>query len=150
MAWTEPDDVLARWLGDKTPPPVTQITAWITDAETIIRSEFPTIQDRIDDEDEPLSLDTVRMVVCSMVLRVIRNPEQARSETLGPYSFTRGGDSPGALTLTAEERALLDAESSTIRGLWALSTTRDDLETRVVNPCWTETSAVAAIEADDG
>lgn len=133
MAWTTAHDVEARWLGDQPLPEPLKIDAWIADAETVVLNEFPDIAERI--TAETLSLDTVRMVVCSMVLRVLRNPDRVRVDQLGPSSRTFAGDDPGGLHLTDDERALLAATPSTSRGLWALSTTRGDLETRRVVRC---------------
>lgn len=107
--WATIDDVLGRWIGDDAPCDAASLEAWITDAETLILAEYPDIQDRIDDE--TLSLDRVRLVVARMVTRVFRNPTGTRQhqETTGPFSgsITYGGDDPGGLWLTAEERALL-------------------------------------------
>lgn len=108
--WAIPDDVRARWLG---PDPLTasdtQLQTLIDDAEDTIRSEFPNIQARIDDGDLPLA--RVVKVVCRVVLRVVRNPQGLRQvqDGAGPYQVSRtyGGDEPGEIYLSDEDRAEL-------------------------------------------
>ena len=113
--WATVDDVLGRWIGDDAPCDAALIEAWIADAETLILAEFPTIQDRL--EAGTITLDRLRLVVARMVTRAFRNPTgtRQRQETTGPFtgSITYGGDHPGDLWLTAEERALLGGGSGT-------------------------------------
>jgi hypothetical protein len=73
MAWTTPTDVQNRWVGNDVPTDTNLVVALIDDAEAIILSQYPKIQDRIDAN--TLSLNTVIMVVCRMVSRLLRNPE---------------------------------------------------------------------------
>jgi hypothetical protein len=65
------------------------LEALINDAEQIILSEFPKIQDRIDDD--TLSEDLVVMVVSRMVTRVLRNPDNASyiQQNIGPFNQAR-------------------------------------------------------------
>jgi hypothetical protein len=78
----------------------------IADAEDLILSAIPTIQTQIDDSTTPLS--RVVRVVCQMIIRHLRNPmgQRSVSETRGPnnMSVTFGGNDPGALYLSDEER----------------------------------------------
>ena len=73
MAWTSPNDVLARWIGPNPPTDLDQIRALITDAEAVIKSEFPKIQDRLNAN--TLDLDIVILVTTRIVIRVLKNPE---------------------------------------------------------------------------
>jgi len=73
MSWTTPQDVLDRWVGNDKPTDEDLVQALIDDAESVILSEYPKIQDRIDDEE--LSVNTVIMVTSRMVSRLLRNPE---------------------------------------------------------------------------
>lgn len=113
--WTEPDDVTGRWIGDD-PIPATedQISTLIADAEDTILREFPTLPDRVytadapTDSDNPIPLFRVKKVVARVVIRHLRNPtgQRTRMEVAGPYTenVTYGGDSPGSLYLTDEDR----------------------------------------------
>lgn len=114
MAWVDPEDVLARWVGDS-PPDADALVPLIKDAEVIIRYNFPTIDARLD-EDEPTLADRIAFVVSRMVIRAVRNPEGLRSiqDGAGPFQTTRtfGGDEPGSLWLISEEFDLLAAEDA--------------------------------------
>lgn len=105
--WVTVMDVEARWVrtDEQKKVDTATIRAWIDDAEVVVENEFPDIQDRIDDGDLPV--ERVRLVVCSMVLRVLRNPQNHRSQATGPFSVTFAGDTPGGLWMTDEERDLL-------------------------------------------
>lgn len=105
MTWVEPADVLARWVGGN-PPDEESLAPLIADAEVIIRFNFPTIDERLDAEEENL-LERLEFVVSRMVIRAVRNPEGLRSiqDGAGPFQTTRtfGGDEPGSLWLLEEE-----------------------------------------------
>ena len=110
--WVEVEDVEARWVSaDEKKADTAVIQAWINDAEQVVSYEFPDLQDRIDDGDMPV--ERVKLVVCSMVLRVLRNPENVRSRNTGPFGVTYAGDTPGGLWLTDEERSLLSTAAGT-------------------------------------
>lgn len=106
MAWVTAAEVLTRWVGEGAPPEPT-VEQWIADAETLIRFEYPDVQDRVDDETLPL--ERVQMVVARVVIRGLRNPDNARVTNVGPAGVTYAGDNPGGLQLTAEDRAMLGA-----------------------------------------
>lgn len=109
LLWTEVSDVRERWLG-VTPLEATdaQISTLLEDAEDTILREFPDIEDRMTDPDNPLPARTVVKVAARMVIRHIRNPEGVRTtqETAGVFSESRtsGGTEPGAMYLTDDER----------------------------------------------
>lgn len=109
MAWTAPQDVKDRWLLGDFPVPDTQLVVLIADAEDTVGSEFADIQARIDAESLPVT--RVQKVVARMVIRHIRNPEGIRqaADTSGPFtsSKTYGGNEPGAMYLSDEDRAEL-------------------------------------------
>lgn len=121
MAWTTAVDVLNAWIGDGAPTDPAKIDTWIGMAERLIRREVPDLQARIDAEAEivpPVTdmLETVRDIVISMVTRVFKNPDGKRSmqSASGPLSesITFGGDNPGGLFLSDDERrALLGGRS---------------------------------------
>lgn len=124
MSWTTYEDVQDRWFGSELPATEAQITTLIEDAEDTILREFPTIQDRIDDA----SLPVVRVVKVTyqMVARVLRNPSGMRSLTrgAGPYqeSATYGGEEPGALYLTEQDRRELQESAQGQEG-FSINTT---------------------------
>lgn len=121
MAWTTAGDVLDAWIGDGAPTDLPKVETWIGMAERLIRREVPDLQGRLDAEAElvpPVTdlLDTVRDIVISMVTRVFKNPDGKRSiqSASGPLSesITFGGDNPGGLFLSDDERkALLGGRS---------------------------------------
>ncbi|MFC5789672.1 hypothetical protein ACFPPE_07365 [Agromyces tardus] len=119
MPWAEPNDVRDRWVGpDAFPVTATdpKLVTLIGDVEDSILSEFPDIQQRIDDYETPpdpvnpraIPKARVVKVVCRAVLRHLRNPEGMRSKTMGAGQYTvgntYGGDDPGTLALTEEDR----------------------------------------------
>jgi hypothetical protein len=119
LLWTEPGDVRKRWLGGQPLDAAdTQITELLEDAEDTILREFPDIEDRVYDPTEPgeapengVPVRRVVKIVARMVIRHLRNPEGVRSvqEGAGPFQETRtvGGNEPGSLYLTDDERAEL-------------------------------------------
>lgn len=107
MAWASFNDVVDRWVGPSSPTDQDLVTALITDAEAVILSEYPKIQDRIDTNELPLQV--VTMVVCRMVSRVIRNPENLSywQQQTGPFGQGRTYGNDKDIWLTADEMNLL-------------------------------------------
>ena len=87
MAWATFADVVARWIGSDIPHHHDEATVntLIADAEAIILSEYPGLQDRIDSSTVPVEL--VKFVVCQMVIRTLRNPENLTywQQQTGPF-----------------------------------------------------------------
>lgn len=114
VQWATADDVRSRWIGDDLTVEDAQILTIIEDAEDTVLVEFPDLPERIDTGDIPLR--RVAKVVARVVIRHLRNPEGVRQvqEGAGPFqrSMTHGGDDPGALYLTDEDRAELGAAGS--------------------------------------
>lgn len=110
LLWASTQDVTDRWVGDD-PIPATdaQIATLLEDAEDVIDREYPTLQTRIDAGEIPVR--RVQKVAARMVIRHLRNPEGLRQvqRTSGPFQEgqTFGGDEPGTLYLTDEDRAEL-------------------------------------------
>lgn len=106
--WATPADVTARWVGSGAPTDDDLVQALLNDAEAVVLSKYPAIQDRIDDNRLPLAV--VTMVVCRMVIRVLRNPENLSSwqQTTGPFSQSRSfGSNRQDIWLSDEETDLL-------------------------------------------
>jgi hypothetical protein len=75
-------------------------------ASNIIRSRRPEVDHLI--STHRLSGDMVALAVTNMVLRVMRNPQGLRSETVGPFSRSYDTSvAAGLLVLSADEEALL-------------------------------------------
>lgn len=114
MTWTTPSDVQNSWLGEPIELAEETIKAWIAKAERKIRREIPNIDTRIENE-EPELLETLKDVVVEMLERKFRNPEGIRQiqETTGPMSgsITYGGEQPGQLYLTDENKQALMVSS---------------------------------------
>lgn len=106
MTWATFEDVTARWIGSGAPTDEALVGALIADAEAVILSEYPAIQGRIDAG--KLSEAVVRMVVCRMVMRLLRNPEGLTywQQTTGPFGQGRSFDSKD-IFLTADEEEML-------------------------------------------
>jgi len=106
--WATFADVVDRWVGPGAPTNQSQVETLIDDAEQVILSEFPGIQDRIDSG--ALPEERVTMVVVQIVTRFLRNPEGLSSvqQTTGPFSQSRSFvDRSSGLTLTESEIKLL-------------------------------------------
>lgn len=107
MSWATPTDVVSRWIGSNAPTDTDLVQALINDAEAVILVEYPKIQDRIDNES--LALPVVVMVVCRMVIRTLRNPENLTywQQNTGPFGQGRTFGSEKDIWLTSEEEEML-------------------------------------------
>lgn len=108
MDWATFADVVDRWVGPGAPTNQSQVEKLIEDAEQVILSEFPGIQERIDNESLPL--ERVTLVVVQIVTRFLRNPEGLSNvqQTTGPFSQSRSfAERASGLTLTDSEIKLL-------------------------------------------
>lgn len=107
--WTYPQDIQDRWIGDGFDDFTTDlIEALILDAETIIKSEYPRIQERLDDSS--LNIEVIKFVVARMVSRVLRNPEGLSyiQQATGPFQQAKnyGGGSVD-MWITENEKDML-------------------------------------------
>ena len=110
LQWTAPEDVTARWILDEPIPADTaKLTQLLEDAEDLAIGEFSDIQTRIDAGTLPLA--RVKRVLARVVIRHLRNPKGLRQamDTTGPFSTSvmHGGETPGELALSDEDRAEL-------------------------------------------
>jgi hypothetical protein len=108
MSWATPQDIKDRWVGSDVPSDDDLIQALIDDAEAVIVSEFPKIQERIDDEELPLQI--VILVVSRVVSRLLRNPENLSywQQQTGPFMQSRNYlGSQTDIWLNEKELALL-------------------------------------------
>lgn len=106
------EDVKSRWLTGAVPATDGQLLTLIEDAEDIILGEFPNVAVDVPE-------GRVVRVVARMVMRVLRNPEGHRTvaEATGPFSgsTTFGGENPGELYLTDDDRRDLGGKRSSGR-----------------------------------
>lgn len=109
MAWTTFEDVTDRWVGAGMPTDEALVNALIADAESVILSEYPRIQDRIDGGS--LAVAVVKMVVVRMVSRVLRNPENLTywQMNTGPFGQGKNYGTNGNtdIWMSGEEKELL-------------------------------------------
>lgn len=114
MTYAAYSDVVNRWTDPvELPATQAQVETLLTDAEAILLRELPNLEAEVTAESIAESL--VVMVEVAMVTRKLRNPAGARSiqEGAGAYqqTVTHGGDDPGSLYLTDEERRLLSTNT---------------------------------------
>ena len=107
MTWATFSDVTDRWVGSDTPTDTALVNALIADAETVILSVYPRIQERI--TAGTLSADTVNLVVVRMVSRVLRNPENLTywQQNTGPFGQGRSFGTDKDIWLSPDEKSLL-------------------------------------------
>lgn len=102
MSFATPADVRARW--PAAPNDDTLIQAWIDDAATIIRAEYPWVDDWTGLDPELHSVLTV--VVTRMVVRALSTPFGVRQEQVGDTALVYSDAQ--SLYLTDADRALID------------------------------------------
>lgn len=106
------NDIEERWV-----PLSAQLTinaqSLLDDAWAILKNRVPDLEDRILAGTQDPQL--VIAVECSMVLRVLKNPDGKRQEAVDDYSWTRDSAlSAGAMYVTPEElRLITDIGTST-------------------------------------
>lgn len=115
--WATVEDVRDRWLDGELPYSDAQVQSLVDDAEDIILSEFPNLERSI--AEGTVSAGRVIRVVSRMVVRVLKNPEgvRQRQETRGSFtgSVTYGGDNPGELFLSDDDRRELGGRAGRAR-----------------------------------
>lgn len=107
---SDPAEVASRWRA-LTADEQSVASVLLVDAETYLRARVATVADRV--AAGTLSAALVKQVQVGMVLRVMKNPEGKRQESIDDYSWTRDQSlSAGALYATAEELQLLASPTS--------------------------------------
>jgi hypothetical protein len=110
--WTFPQDIEDRWIGDDFPENTDLVEALLLDAELIIKSEYPRIQERVDNN--TLDIEVIKFVVARMVSRVLRNPEGLSyiQQSTGPFAQARNYDRSSVdMWITEQERDMLAPNS---------------------------------------
>lgn len=127
-------DVASRWR------PLTDAEATI--ADTLLGDVWRMIVRRIDDVDTRMAEATtgadytadVVMVQANAVMRVLKNPDGLRQESIDDYSWTRDrAISSGALHITDDEWLLLGATGGT-GGAFTIDTTPAEVRDGVIYP----------------
>jgi hypothetical protein len=106
--WTSVEDVEVRWAGSDAPTNAVLVQAVIDDIELVIASDFPDIEDRLEDEDDLLA--RIRFVVARVALRVLRNPDGVREEAVGDARVAYVVN-PDSIWLSSRERSFLATDS---------------------------------------
>lgn len=87
-------------------------------ASAMVRHDFPYIDQQV--ASGRLNAEVVALAVSNMVLRVLRNPNGLKAETVGPFARTYDtGAAAGLLVITANEQGMLTptpVKSATSRG----------------------------------
>lgn len=106
MNWTTPQDIRERWIGDDVPDNDQLLRAFIQDAEAVILARYPSIQGRVNDG--KLAASVITFVTARMVIRALRNPDNATylSQTTGPFTQAKNVGSVD-LWLTDDEEEML-------------------------------------------
>jgi hypothetical protein len=110
--WTSKQDIIDRWVGADVPQDEDLIDTLIFDAEVVIKSAYPRIQERLDAL--TLSLDVVKFVVSRMVIRVLRNPDNlgTHQQSTGPFSESRTYRGETDIWLSDSEKNMLAPSNS--------------------------------------
>lgn len=107
------EDVEGRWRA-LTESERTVARNVMADAWMLLLGRDATIEARL--ADATLAPERVRFVLSSMVLRVLKNPDGKRQESVDDYSYTRDQSlSAGALYVSNDELALLAAPTTSGR-----------------------------------
>lgn len=111
--WATAFDVQARYEDDIPENLASRVGTKLEDAVTIIENRLGDIQAAI--TAERTSAKNVKLVLCDMVIRWLRNPGAMASETVGPFAYRRDSSiRSGKLYLTADDRKLLGLQPGAV------------------------------------
>jgi hypothetical protein len=100
----DPSDVEARWR-PLTPEENTVVGSLLDDAWALMQIRVPAVATA---EAGSVGEALIRSVMVAMILRVLKNPDGAKSETIDDYSFTRDdSNATGGLYLSDDDVELL-------------------------------------------
>lgn len=133
-----PDDVAARYDGEIPDGQLAYIDQRLSDAELVVTATGGDITSRI--IAGKTTAAAVRLVLCNMVIRILRNADGVRTQTVGPFSYTLDMQvASGRLFVSREDRRLLGLRP----GASTVTLTDDALPTLPARPVcrpWTSTS----------
>ncbi|MFT9642294.1 Gp19/Gp15/Gp42 family protein [Mycobacteroides abscessus] len=106
MTYAEPSDVSGRLGRSLDASEATMVSTRLNDAELIIKSRIPDLDDQIDDD--KIDVDLVKMIEANSVVRLVRNPNAYTGETDGNYTYQiNWKTATGELEILDNEWALL-------------------------------------------
>lgn len=106
MTYAIPSDVSGRLGRELSADEATMVAARLADAELIIRSRIPDLDDQI--TDDKIDVEIVKMIEANSVVRLVRNPNAYTGETDGNYSYQiNWKTATGELEILDNEWALL-------------------------------------------
>lgn len=123
------NDIKSRWLGTDQLPADDVIQAWLSDAETLIFSEYPDLTVRLEADTEGILRRNVVYVEVQLTVQALKNPDgvRQRAQTAGTFtdSVTYGTETiQGAMTLTPAHRAMLAGSRTRHHGIDMTEPTR--------------------------
>lgn len=125
MSWTDPQDIKDIWISTKALPADTKLQKFIEIVELQIKTYYPRIQERIDDES--LDLELVKNVVAEIVKQYVLtegNPYTQQSQAytgVASMSVSYNDQARTTLTLTEADFALLAPK--TTKGIFTIRIT---------------------------
>lgn len=106
MTYAEPSDVSGRLGRSLEASESTMVATRLNDAELIIKSRIPDLDDQIDDD--KIDVELVKMIEANAVVRLVRNPNAYTGETDGNYTYQiNWKTATGELEILDNEWALL-------------------------------------------
>lgn len=110
--YATPDDLRARFEGDLPESADERLVVKLDDAERLLSRYVPSRDIAAHILAGRATAEDVRQVLCNMVLRVLRNPTGANSQTAGPFSMSLDRQvAAGRLWLTRDDRRLLGLQA---------------------------------------
>lgn len=111
MAYANSTDVSNRLGRELSDEEATLVDTRLNDAELLIKSRIPDLDDLIDDG--TIDVDIVKMIEANAVVRLVRNPNAYTGETDGNYSYQiNWKTATGELEILDNEWALLGVGSA--------------------------------------
>lgn len=110
--YATPADLRARFEGDLPESLDDKLTIKLDDAERLLSRYLPGRDIAAHITAARATAADVKQVLCNMVLRVLRNPTGANSQTAGPFSMSLDRQvAAGRLWLTRDDRRLLGLQA---------------------------------------
>jgi hypothetical protein len=104
------DDVVAEYDGTIAGDQIEYIDRKLTSAELVLGAVSGDLAGRI--ASGRTSAELVRLVLCNMVIRILRNTGGVKTQTVGPFSYTLDAQvASGRLFVSREDRRLLGLRS---------------------------------------
>lgn len=109
--WTTPEDIKARWIGNKPLPTDAKLSTFIADVERQIRRKYRSIELRIISEYEDIDVELIKQNVSNWVIEFLQTegkPFQQESQSYsGAASRSISMNSKARYTLTLTDDDLL-------------------------------------------